>query len=68
MEITKLIPLDKFKSICEENLFKDNELGKILSDVEFWEGGETWTENNELWVGGDNGVQQISLDILIKHI
>jgi len=63
--MTNLIALgSKLDQLCQENLFKETALGKVLMEIEFWEGGfsrvEQVGEEVVFWVSGDNGVEDVT--------
>ena len=54
----------KLDQLVQENLFQDTQLGRVLDDVEFWEGGFSHVERvgDEVvfWVTGDNGKSDVT--------
>lgn len=55
------------EAICTQQMFNDNtQLGQILQELEFHEGGSVQIEDDgEIAISGDNGRENVKLDIIL---
>ncbi len=54
--------------ICDNNIFEENPLGKLLREIEFLSAGKAWIDIDTFWISGDNGMREVKLEIVLPFI